>query len=310
MTDLDWISFRAAQSYPLADQATGQSLTGNRLPTSFLLDIQLLLPSKYNDNLAGQLYISSLKDQGSSYTVVIAYAGIDCAVCTGIAKNLRATTALSQRTYVISSLTLDAVTLQQYPWMNCITGTLCAGITGDYSGGSLTFDLQGAAINSACIHFLSGQHVQAIQVGDKYLTGVVTLQAGQGISLSVLDNNTINISVDYKALQLIWQQNIADFQANMEGKPVKKINGIGPDSEGNITISGVDCVQWQPLQHGIVLSNPCAKPCCNAEESLADINTSIKILQQEHKTFREYWINMSNMVNYMQASLSTIMNQG
>jgi hypothetical protein len=95
MTDLDWISFRAAQSYPLADEATGLSLTGNALPQSFLLDIQLLIPAKYSDNLAGQFYISSLQDLGSTYNIIISYSGIECALCTGISKALGATSTIA-----------------------------------------------------------------------------------------------------------------------------------------------------------------------------------------------------------------------
>lgn len=309
MTDLDWISFRAAQSYPLADQATGISLTGNALPQSFLLDIQLLLPSKYNEDISGSFYISSIQDLGNTFNVVFTYSGIDCAICTGISKELTMTSSVSSRTYVITSTITDIETLQTYPWMNNITGNLCAGITASYSGGSLSFNLQGAKINSACIHFLSGDHVQAIQVDDKYLTGIVTIKAEEGIKIEVTDGNVINISVDELFLNNLWQNNIAEYQASLEGAAIKSINGITPDANGNITLSGIDCIQLDEIPNGITISNPCAKPCCKTDASVQSLNTSIKILQEEHKTFREYWVNMANVVNYMQANLSTLMNQ-
>ena len=309
MLDLDWISFRASQSYPLADQASGKSLSGNPLPQSFLLDIQLLLPSKYNYNLAGQFYISSIQDIGNTFNVVISYSNIECAICTGISKELTATSSLSDRTYIISSIVTDANILQTYPWMNNITGNLCAGITVDYSGGSMSFNLSGAQLNAACVHFLSGDHVEAIQVGSRYLTGIVTLQAGEGISIAVKNNNVIKISVDQNLLNRLWQSNIADYQASFPGTPVKSINGILPDDNGNISISAADCVQINEIPNGITISNPCAKPCCKTDTVTQDLNTSLKILQEEHKTFREYWINLSNVVNYMQSNLSTLMNQ-
>lgn len=308
MTDLDWISFRAAQSYPLADEASGLSLTGNPLPPSFILDIQLLLPSKYNEDIQGNFYISAIQDMNTTFNVVLAYAGIDCAVCTGISKALVATTNIPDRTYIITSIVRDTATLQTYPWMNNITGNLCAGVTRDYSGGSMSFDIQGAKLSSTCVHFLSGQHVEALQVSGRYLTGVVTLEAGQGINIEVQDGNTVKISVDQNYLQSLWQSNIAEYQASLPGTPVLSINGVSPDEFGNITISGADCVQLNQITNGLVISNPCAKPCCQTDSVAESLNTSIKILQEEHKTFRDYWINMANVVNYMQANLSTLMN--
>lgn len=309
MTDLDWISFRAAQSYPLADEASGVSLTGNALPQSFLLDIQLLLPSKYNEDISGSFYISYIQDLGNTFNVVFAYSGIDCAICTGISKELTMTSSVASRTYVITSTITDTETLQTYPWMNNITGNLCAGVTSSYSGGSLSFDLQGAKLNASCVHFLSGDHVQAIQVDDKYLTGIVTIKAEEGIKLEVADGNVIKLSVDKIFLNTLWQNNIAEYQASLAGTPIKSINGVIPDNNGNIVLSGVDCVQTAEIPNGITISNPCAKPCCKADASVETLNTSIKILQQQHKTFRDYWVNMANVVNYMQANLSTLMNQ-
>lgn len=317
MTDLDWISFRAAQSYPLADQATGISLTGNTLPQSFLLDIQLLLPSKYNEDISGSFYISAIQDLGNTFNIVFAYSGIDCAVCTGISKELTMTSSVASRTYVITSTIRDIETLQTYPWMNSISGNLCAGVTSSYSGGSLIFDFQGSKIHSSCIHFIGMQAVQMVQAmqvttstgNSKYLTGVITLKAQQGIKLQVADNNTIKISVDQVFLDNLWQSNIAEYQQTLPGTPIKAINGIPPDSSGNITFNGADCVQIDTIPNGITISNPCAKPCCKTETSMQTLNSSIKILTQEHKTFRDYWINMANVINYMQANLSILMNQ-
>lgn len=308
-TDFDWISFRAQQSYPLADEATGLSVTGNILPPLFILDIQLLLPSKYNDNLAGQVYISAVQDMGTSYNIVFAYSGIDFAVCAGIRKDLVATDTIAARTYIIASTMKDPDTLENYPWMNAVTGNLCAGITSQYNGGSLAFDLSGTKLHSACIHFMSGQAVQAIKINNTTLTGVVTLEAGDGIKFSIQDGNVIKISVDEDYLNLVWSRNIAQYYTSVSGNPIRTINGISPDANGNITIRPQDCVQINSLPYGISISNPCAKPCCSTDAAAENLNTSIKILQEEHKTFRDYWISLSNVINYMQASLSTLMQQ-
>ena len=311
MTDLDWISFRAAQSYPLADEASGVSLTGNPLPQSLLLDIQLLLPSKYNQNISGSFYISQIRDMGTSLSVVISYNNIECALCAGIPKTLTATSTISQRTFTITGTVTDAATLQTYPWMNRITGSLCAGMTADYSGGSLVFNLQSARIHSMCVHFIGGDHLEAFIIDGKYLTGVITFKAGQGILISNRGDNTIDISVDPAYIESKWAQNIADYISSKEtagATPIKTINGVRPDESGNINIRGLDCVDVQGIAGGITISNPCAKPCCNQSTALQNMQTNVKMLQSQQKILHDYYVNMSNVVNYMQVNLATLMN--
>ena len=90
---------------------------GNKLPDSFLLDLQLLLPSKYNEDLSGAFYISSIQDRSSNFTVIISYhpwnapadgsRDIQCAICSGIRKDLTITSSITDRTYVIVPLEVD-----------------------------------------------------------------------------------------------------------------------------------------------------------------------------------------------------------
>ena len=116
MLDIDWINTRAAQSYPLADNTSGQAVNGDRLPQSFILDLQLLLPSKYDEDLSGAFYISAIESHSGSFTVKIAYhpagasgtdSDIECAVCAGISKQLTITSTISERTYVVVPLSFS-----------------------------------------------------------------------------------------------------------------------------------------------------------------------------------------------------------
>ena len=321
MLDVDWINTRAAQSYPLAQTASGLDKNGNKLPDSFLLDLQLLLPSKYDQDLSGAFYISSIQDRSSTFTIVISYhpqnapsdasQDIQCAICSGISKRLTITSNITERTYVIVPLQTDVQLLQENPWLNKITGNLCAGNTATYVGGSLFFLHSGSAIHSSCIKFMAGDHLQGIQVGDKFLTGVVQFVAGQGITFTVQEN-TVKISIDQPALQNKWNTIVTSYFAdnyNQPLTPIKTINGCLPDSNGNITITGLQCVEVQNLTHGITIKNTCARPCCTVDSSLQNLQASLKIMEQQQQILRDYYINMSTVVNYMQANLSTLMNQ-
>ena len=315
MLDTDWITFRAHQSFPLADQASGKSLGGSQLPQSFLLDLFILMPSKLNQNIQGLFYISELNDLNSGFQLVINYKNgdidIPCAICAGIPKTLTATSTIQSRTFLLAAIQHTQQQLQANPWLNKISGNVCAGFTKDYSGGSLQFTPQGAQIHASCIHYLGGDHLQAIQLDGRYMTGIVTLQAGEGIQFQFQGDNTIKVSIERGYLQQIASGSVSDYVINQGGSigtPVRSINGILPDSSGNITLSAVDCVQLGGVQHGITINNPCAKPCCSTTDtSMTRLDTSIELLKEEHKLLRQYYINMSNVVNYMQANLSTLM---
>lgn len=321
MLDIDWINTRAAQSFPLAQEASGIDKNGNKLPDSFLLDLQLLLPSKYNEDLSGAFYISSIQDRSSNFTIIISYhpqnapadgsQDIQCAICSGIRKDLTITSSITDRTYAIIPLQVDQTFLQANPWLNKITGNLCAGNTSTYVGGSLFFLPSTATIHSSCIKFMRGDHLQGIKIGDKLLTGVVQFIAGQDIVFTV-EGNSVKVSIDRNALEQRWSGIVSSYFADnyaQTAAPIKTINGISPDSEGNITITGLQCVQVAGLSHGITIKNTCSRPCCTVDSSLQNLETSLKMMQQQQQILRDYYINMSTVVNYMQANLSTLMNQ-
>lgn len=321
MLDIDWINTRAAQSFPLSQTASGLDKNGNRLPDSFLLDLQLLLPSKYDQDLSGAFYISSIQDRSGTFTVVISYhpanapanssQDIQCAICSGISKSLTVTSSITERTYVIVPLQTNTGLLQQNPWLNKITGNLCVGNTATYTGGSMFFLYDGSVIHSSCIKFMGGDHLEGIKIGEQLLTGVVQFVAGQGISFTV-QNNTVKISVDQIALQNKWNDIVTTYFSDNYDQPltpIKTINGLQPDANGNITITGLECVQVSNLSHGISIKNTCARPCCTVDSSLQNLQASLKVMQQEQQILRDYYINMSTVVNYMQANLSTLMRQ-
>ena len=87
MTDLDWISFRAAQNFPLADEVTGMSTSSNILQKSLLLDIRIIIPPGADVDKSN-FYISKILSNISSLYVYIAYNGTDVAFCGGIPKTL------------------------------------------------------------------------------------------------------------------------------------------------------------------------------------------------------------------------------
>lgn len=294
----DWISTRAAQSYPLADNTSDISHILQLLPPFLLLDIFILLPSAVQ-NIANNIYISAIQDNGRSLRVLFAYNNITFAQCAGISKTLTTAETIADRTYAITPVDISTDTLQSHPWMNKISGSLCAGLTYKYTGGDQTFDAGAALLNPMCVHYIAGDHLEAIVADGNYLTGQVQLVAQKGIQCTV-SGNSIHLSIDPNYIQELIGQQAAS------GKYIKSINGIGPDGNGNVTIQGLDCVQVKPTNNALIISNPCAKPCCKTQSSIQNIQATIDLLQEQHKILRDYFVNMSTNINYMQTNLTTL----
>lgn len=294
----DWITLRASQSYPLADNTSDISEILQLLPPFLFLDIFLLLPSAAENNISSSIYISAIEDNGASLRVLFACNGVTFAQCAGIAKNLTSANTIEQRTYIITPVNISSQTLQTYPWMNKVTGSLCAGLTYKYTGGTQTFSQNAALLNTMCVHFIAGDHLQAIVADGKYLTGQVQLVVQNGIKCTV-SGNSIYLSIDSNYIQTLLDQNQPDTDY------IKTINGVSPVN-GNISIKGLDCVQVTPEVNAIVINNPCAKPCCKIQDSIQNIQATIDLLQEEHKILRDYFVNMSTNINYMQTNLTTI----
>lgn len=307
MIDADWMTSRAAQTYPFTQRPV--TAAGIELPNSFILDVHFNLPSSYQENVASGFQMVQLRDLGQSYSIIFSYQNINCVICQGISKSLGITESLSQRTYICSAMVTDPETLQQYPWMGAITGNLTAGATSQYTGGSTQFRANTGKLSSSCITFLVGQFLEAFKVNGVLLTGVVQLKPAQGIKISVgTADNVIKFQLDQNYLQALWLQKIAQYvQDNNLTSPITSINGIQPDSTGNINITGLDCVNIKGVSGGITIQNPCAKPCCDSNQAVTNIQSTLNLVQDQHKILREYFNNMANTVNYMQANLSTLM---
>ncbi|GHT30405.1 hypothetical protein FACS1894214_0210 [Planctomycetales bacterium] len=87
---------------------------------------------------------------------------------------------------------------------------------------------------------------------------------------------------------------------------VKTINGVGPDSTGNLFFEGSDCLSiMQKGPHTLEFSDKCAEPCCSCtelvpiEEKALALQRSIELLSSRIETL----INQNNFISH---SLSTL----
>lgn len=310
MTDYQWMSHMAAQTYPLADQVTGLSTTSQLLPKYLLLDMRILIPGA-TGSLSGQsFYVSRVQDQGGSLSIYIGYSGSgQVAVCSGIPKTLTMTQPALQHWY-----TLAAIENQAIPWTSKLTGSVCVGSTDVYTEGTQMYSYAATKLNRNVVNIIGQMtYLQAIRVDGTDYDGIVEFRAGQGVTISADKQDQVTVltfTVDQTYVtELVQQQVMQQLQESVQATPITSINGILPDSAGNINIQGLDCVAVSPNGRGsITIKNSCSKPCCQTTNMQSTL-IALQALQEQQSILQSYFTNQANTINYMQANLSTLMNQ-
>lgn len=313
--DLQWISQHAAQSYPLTDQAYALGQLGKQVPMSFLLDAQIKVPARSLQQYKQAFYVKSIIDSLDTYTLVIGCHidnGVDfpCLRAYGISKDLDLGSDIQDRYYILVS-DLTQVPDAYKKTVQKITGIVYIGVTNNIQLPTLQLQYQQGQLSPLCVQGSSG--VDAIIIGDSLLQGVVYLRAGSGINITAdkqSQKTVVTVSVDqntvYSGASSVQQavQAIKDAL----GQPIKSINGVRPDSTGNIHISGIDCVLFDPSAvspNVITVSNTCSKPCCGDVYS-QQLKNQIQLIKEQQSILRDYFIQQANNVNYLQGSLATV----
>lgn len=331
-SSLEWLNGNMHRNYPLVDSMIVQSTTGAYLPSSFLIDLQLIVPFVEGLDPA-RFFISSVIRNASSIQVTIGYMisdpeqpgarqGFDCAVSAAIPTSLEYSGSNLDGSHVIkiSAITSEVSSMspsymygipKEYEAMRNIRGTLFIGSCSDMSGvGAMQFLYEHAAIMQTCVYIEDKQAaIQSLRLidsngTDSTFTDDVTLRLANNLIATVSeDKTTVEIALDPS--YVLKQINSALEQ--VVGGAIKKINGIGPDDTGDFQIEGQDCTLIDPLQSGIAISNPCAKPCCdqNGTDS-EEILRALTDLTAAKDVLNNYYSDLATKVNSMQARLSAL----
>lgn len=328
--NLEWLSSNMHRNYPLQDSLVAQSLTGEYLPSSFLIDLQLVIP--YVEGLnKNNFFISSINRSADAFQVIIGYqiqpgVTFDCAASSAIPLSMSYTGDLSTCEVALSPITLIPDTTGQtrlqgiprgpgatgifagFDAMTGLRGSLYIGTCMDMiNTGSMMFIYENAAIMPTCVYIETPQTaVKSVtfvnNLGDVLgvLTDDFTIRAGSGIEFEVSgDTVTMNMSTDY--LTQLREEMEAAF-----GNAVFTINEVHPIN-GDITIQGLDCTNVEKQEHGISISNPCSKPCCDSDGmDTAEILTALQSLQDAKERLNNYFQSMATNINMMQARLSSL----
>lgn len=234
----EWLNANLSRSYPLADEVGGQT---NTLPCTLLVDCRLI----HDCYDLYDAYISRLEVSEVGWTASLTFTAV---------QNDGDTPAEYTADRLIA-VPYDTERNGKVPFNQSI-GTTGISIAGSFTIGKATavdslpnsneYTLADTKLSPAVITSISGLCIKAIKVGDELFSGVVELVAGDGIELETsVDEDTkvttINITNTKYSLpeanqEITDDEGLAERLVAIYGPPITSINGVRPDTNGNIGI--------------------------------------------------------------------------
>ena len=325
---LEWLNSNMHRNYPIVDNTVVEANTpGVYLPSSFLVDLQLIVP--YVEGLdASKFFISAVTRNADSFQITMGYLisevganvrmGFDCAVSSAIPVD----TVFSGEPYMVrlAAITTDATYTSStytygipagYEAMRNIRGAVYIGTCSDMTDvGAMSFIYENAAIMPTCVYIedptntLSSIRIMDSHGTDATLTDDITIILEEGILATISsDKDTVTFSLDPAYVTAA----LNDILEEKVGTAIRTINGQPPDKNGAFWIKGLDCTNVGEVDHGLTISNPCAKPCCDSNGvDSADILKALTDLTSAKEVLNNYYSSMATNVNALQARLSSL----
>ena len=301
----EWCNTNAHRQFPMDDSVSGIDTTGAyQLPTTFLVDMLLAVPPSTD---VAKYYIRSITARRYSVDVEIGYDdGTALAVANVV--NIPTTAARNSVYYIAPALQSNPINKP----FEMLCGALVVGSCADVAArpGYWAFAPSSTYILAARV--LTGLIcVQSLRIGTQILTGDIVLKAGKNMRIQptydpVADVTRIVFSMDTLSgepdIVLASNADIITALTSLYGAPIVSINSAPPGPDGNFAIDGEDCVDVTTLDGAIVLTNPCAEPCCD-NSYLDGIYKSIAELNLRYAGLEAYYQSLSRNVNEMQARL-------
>lgn len=263
--NVEWLNHNANRSYPLDDKATGIDTSGAfTLPKAFLLDLAWPVHAAF-DQPYDRFHIVNLISTGQIVICNIGYT--DSTNVSRVVGSFQV-----ERESHTPGAAYRIVGVGEY-WDS--VGHVSIGDLDSFAfqGGSFVFDLAGARLAPTCIRpALRGVSALRTRTGldvSDLITGDIRLEAGSNIRLTVdADTNTIRID----AISGVGLEEQCDCAA-VSGIPIRTINLIPPDADGNFTLVGDDCITLTEMLSGLQLKDECSSACCGCDELTVIVDT-------------------------------------
>lgn len=289
--NLEWLNHNSQRAYPLAAGTNRMDASGTfRLPDDFL--VGLSLPVHWGLSIdPGKFYISKVAAYATGFSVTVGYDGVEpIDVATAlIARN----THTPNQTYSLGGIGDFADS------RGLITIHSLAGIDKQPSG-SFVFNYEDTKLEVDTVkpHIRGVMSVQ-VQNGSelsRLLTGRLRFGAGKNTRLRVIT------AVDEDPIILVdaieGEGLIDSCVCTEETPPIRTINGIPPDQNGNFQFIGNACLDIVEGDHILEFKDECSQPCCGCTE-LEAVTQALEAFGERAATLESFLVNLEARVTQM-----------
>lgn len=256
--NLEWLNHNSQRSYPIADWATKECTESSAilLPDDFILALSLGVNACHSIDI-DQFYIKSILVMDTGCSVIIGYEDKEVAVTHILANS-------DQMTYTLVGLgEFDDVV--GYIAINP-KSNIMSGLSGYYN-----FTREATCLEADCIRPMI-KSISALQVENgssvsQRMYGDIILRAGANINLAVSKDEESDRSVI--TISAISGKGFSETCACAEDDtmpPIRSINGITANDDGQISITGANCMTVARGTNSLTFQDTCAEPCCGCEE--------------------------------------------
>lgn len=292
--NVEWLNQNASRNYPLDDDQDRLDTTGNfMIPNDLLVDMVLpVSPDLYTN--PGAFYISSIVVFSQGIVITVSYSGV-----------MIASVAVAAGTHKHNS---PYVLVGQGDFKEVVGHVVIGSLDGimTLSPGVWEFTVDHARLSPSVIRPMlrgvSGLYIE--QGGDvsDVIQGRISLVAGQNCRLRAYENNGhTTIYIDFIDGEGSVEKCICDHMPK-DAPPIRTINGIPPNNEGNFELAGTSCILLEGLVNGLRFEDVCSEPCCGCDE-LEVVNSALENLATQINTLDNYANRLDNSMTNLTQNL-------
>lgn len=290
--NLEWLNHNSQRAYPLAADTTRKDSTGAfKLPDNFI--VGLSLPVHWGLSVdAAKFFVRKVIAYSTGFTVTIGYAAdagdIDVAT-TVFAKS----THTLNKTYSLTGLGdfVDSRGLITIGALDQIEKQPSGAFTFEYADSKLEVDVVKPHIRGV----MSIQTQNGTELS-REITSKIRLVAGSNVRLTVVEE----VGEDPKiVIDAIDGEGLTDSCVCTDtSTPIKTINGIPPDANGDFQFLGNDCLEITEGDHSLEFKDTCSQPCCGCKE-LEVITQALEAFGEKATTIENFLVNLEARVSQM-----------
>lgn len=295
--NLQWLDHNSQRAYPLTDWATKKDQSEQIvLPDSFLLALYLPISTALNLR-SERFYIRHVGIFPTGYSITVGYDDGTKSIPAAVGHISKADHKEFQ-SYALSGIGIFDESVGR-----CVIGKLDA--IDQLPPGLYTFDYEATCLEVDAIwpqiRGVSSLTVVNGNDATEKLYGDIMLVAGENIRLTFISNQFgQRIRID-----AIGGENLNEYcecEPEPNAPPIRFINGVAPDEDGNFTLLGTACVKFKAIENGIQIVEECATPCCGCNELEALIQ-QIQRTQNGATTLHHFVTNLEMVVSQMTRTL-------